>query len=605
MFPGARVLESGVGSGALTIALLRAVGPTGPRHRLRDPRRLRRRARSATSRASSAPTCPLDVEVRDVYEGIDARRPRPRRARPARAVAGREARRAGAAPGRDPARVPADDRPGRRGCARSSPARRSAWSRRSRCCSAPGTSTASRCAPTTAWWRTPASSPTPGCSRRRLTRRELPRPRRRRGRRGRRLDRVPAGLRAARHVVGRASRSGSCVGVAVRRRRRRRAQRLAAADPAARVAGVRDRRRRGRQAVGAAIGGSLLGAPRARRPAHSDRATGSPARALGVVGVLVLMWLLIPALANSPGWTARAVRDSAVARVIDRVAPDTAVGVGDARPPRRRPDRSPRCSTRSRRPTPARRPPTASPPRPRDACHQLDACWSKGQACDRIQEGTGFVGGDRTSSSPTRTWSRGSSDTRVDHQRRPPPRRQRRRVRSQPRPRGAARPGLALPALALGEGHVDDRGALFGHPGGGAAARSRRCASPSRSSPAAPTSPAPHPTEREVFVLAAVTAPGDSGAPVVDPSGNVVGVMFAYDISRQSTAYALTRTELDAVLGRVLADRRHRSPSPPATAWPNRRPRRQKTTRARCPGRSGGTVVLVGGERKLGVSRPR
>ena len=57
---------------------------------------------------------PLDVEVRDVYEGIDDRRPRPHRARPARAVAGREARRAGAAPGRHPARVPADDLPGRR-----------------------------------------------------------------------------------------------------------------------------------------------------------------------------------------------------------------------------------------------------------------------------------------------------------------------------------------------------------------------------------------------------------------------------------------------------------------------------------------------------------
>ena len=61
------------------------------------------------------------------------------------------------------------------------------------------------------------------------------------------------------------------------------------------------------------------------------------------------------------------------------------------------------------------------------------------------------------------------------------------------------------------------------------------------------------PTEREVFVLAAVTAPGDSGAPVVDADGRVVGVMFAYDISRDTTAYALTRSELDAVLGPVLA----------------------------------------------------
>jgi hypothetical protein len=33
----------------------------------------------------------------------------------------------------------------------------------------------------------------------------------------------------------------------------------------------------------------------------------------------------------------------------------------------------------------------------------------------------------------------------------------------------------------------------------------------------------------------------------------VVGVMFAYYISRDSTAYALTRTELDPVLAPVLA----------------------------------------------------
>jgi S1-C subfamily serine protease len=113
-------------------------------------------------------------------------------------------------------------------------------------------------------------------------------------------------------------------------------------------------------------------------------------------------------------------------------------------------------------------------------------------------------------------------------------------------------PGLGLPALELGEAHVDDRGALFGHPGGGALRQApvriaeqivARGTDITRS----------HPTEREVFVLAAVTAPGDSGGPIVDPTGRVVGVMFAYDISRQTTAYALTRAELDAVLGPVLA----------------------------------------------------
>ncbi len=74
------------------------------------------------------------------------------------------------------------------------------------------------------------------------------------------------------------------------------------------------------QGVGFAIGSILH--PRLGRAdgvlRRSDRIAGA---ALGVTGVLVLMWLLIPALASSPGWPAGAVRNSAVARAIDRLAP--------------------------------------------------------------------------------------------------------------------------------------------------------------------------------------------------------------------------------------------------------------------------------------------
>ena len=60
-----------------------------------------------------------------------------------------------------------------------------------------------------------------------------------------------------------------------------------------------------------------------------------------------------------------------------------------------------------------------------------------------------------------------------------------------------------------------------------------------------------------MFVLAAVTEPGDSGAPVVDQGGKVVGVLFAFDPGRPTTAYALTATELDAVLDPVLQASQH------------------------------------------------
>jgi tRNA (adenine57-N1/adenine58-N1)-methyltransferase len=69
--PGARVLESGVGSGALTLALLRAVGPTGhvTGYEIRDD--FARRAR-ANVEGFLGVDVPLSIEVRDVYDGIDA-----------------------------------------------------------------------------------------------------------------------------------------------------------------------------------------------------------------------------------------------------------------------------------------------------------------------------------------------------------------------------------------------------------------------------------------------------------------------------------------------------------------------------------------------------
>ncbi|MGH9040645.1 MAG: tRNA (adenine-N1)-methyltransferase [Acidimicrobiia bacterium] len=69
IFPGARILEAGVGSGALTMALLRAVGPEGSvvGYELREDFAAKARA-NVTSFVG--PDAPLTVELRDVYEGI-------------------------------------------------------------------------------------------------------------------------------------------------------------------------------------------------------------------------------------------------------------------------------------------------------------------------------------------------------------------------------------------------------------------------------------------------------------------------------------------------------------------------------------------------------
>ena len=72
VFPGAQILESGVGSGALTTALLRAIGPTGhvTGYEIREDF-----AQRATRNVHGflGEDVPLSVEVRDVYEGIEER----------------------------------------------------------------------------------------------------------------------------------------------------------------------------------------------------------------------------------------------------------------------------------------------------------------------------------------------------------------------------------------------------------------------------------------------------------------------------------------------------------------------------------------------------
>jgi tRNA (adenine57-N1/adenine58-N1)-methyltransferase len=69
VFPGARILETGVGSGALTMTLLRAIGPTGHvlGYELRED--FADRARRNVE-GFLGPDVPLTIEVRDAYDGI-------------------------------------------------------------------------------------------------------------------------------------------------------------------------------------------------------------------------------------------------------------------------------------------------------------------------------------------------------------------------------------------------------------------------------------------------------------------------------------------------------------------------------------------------------
>jgi S1-C subfamily serine protease len=55
-------------------------------------------------------------------------------------------------------------------------------------------------------------------------------------------------------------------------------------------------------------------------------------------------------------------------------------------------------------------------------------------------------------------------------------------------------------------------------------------------------------TSREVYSLRAVIRQGNSGGPLLDPEGRVVGIVFAKSIDDQETGYALTLAEAEPVL---------------------------------------------------------
>ena len=109
-------------------------------------------------------------------------------------------------------------------------------------------------------------------------------------------------------------------------------------------------------------------------------------------------------------------------------------------------------------------------------------------------------------------------------------------------------PGLSRRPLPLGTAEDGTEAAVFGHPGGQDELR------------IAPAVVADHQValgrdiydrnvaSREILILAADVRRGDSGSAVVDPSGRVVGVLFAVAPDRPATAYALDVAELRRLL---------------------------------------------------------
>lgn len=296
------------------------------------------------------------------------------------------------------------------------------------------------------------------------------------------------------------------------------------------------------QALGLLIGSHAhLALPAGGRPL--DRTAGLVS---GSLGVLVGVWLLIPTLGAVPGAVASQARNSTVLGFIDEVAPrppDTLQALRRLVGQRAFPDVFSGL-------TPA---PDVGPPPASSGLTQavLDAAVAstvlvEGPACGRIQEGSGFVAQPGIVVTNAHVVA-GETETEVVLQ---DGRRLAAAVVHFDPDRDLAVlevRGLDVTPLGIGDAGPGDIGAVLGHPGGG----------PLEASPYQVSDEVEavgrdlydrRDTRRQVLILAADLAPGDSGAALVNPDGLVVGVAFAIAPDRARTAYALDTTELEAAL---------------------------------------------------------
>ena len=299
------------------------------------------------------------------------------------------------------------------------------------------------------------------------------------------------------------------------------------------------------QALGLVVGGHLnrvipLGPLRV-----VDRCVGG---LVGLLGVVVAAWLLLPSMADVPGGFARQARSSEIARLID----DTFPAPPDTLQALRRlvgSDVFPRVFE-ALRPAPDLGPPPAASGLTAAVVSRVTASTVRveGQACNRLQDGSGFAVAANTVVTNAHVVA-GEKKTFVF------------------RPDGAKLPAsvvmfdsdrdlavlnvpnLGQAPLPIDSAEVGDQGAVFGHPGGVVEVVVSPAAVRQQVDAVGRDLYDSHQTKRDVFILASALRPGDSGGALVNRGGAVVGVAFAIAPDRPGTSYALTSKELNGALG--------------------------------------------------------
>lgn len=301
------------------------------------------------------------------------------------------------------------------------------------------------------------------------------------------------------------------------------------------------------QALGVAIGSRLRPHPEDQVVRRLDSIGGS---SLGLLGVVVMIWLLVPLMAQTNGWVSSATRTSALARAVTDHLPDPPSQVTDL-------ERSlvdgnfPQLFT-GLQPAPDLPPPPKGSPVDGPTLERVAASTARvqGQACALIQSGSSFSVGDGLwiTNAHVVAGTRASTLTTPDGTTATG-----RVVAFDPRADVAVlRSDLSRPALPLADPKPNVTGLVLGFPGGG------------------PFEPSPFLlgeeltatgydiydrglVRRELLVMAADLQPGDSGSPVVDADGHVLGISVAVAPDRPGVAYALDPAAARKILSSTAA----------------------------------------------------
>ncbi len=280
-----------------------------------------------------------------------------------------------------------------------------------------------------------------------------------------------------------------------------------------------------------------------RRVGRVDQAAGA---LVGGLGVLVMFWLLIPTLVSTPGLIADQTSESVIARAVLERAPEPPDTLRALR----------RAVGDNRGAVALGGGGTIAEPGPPPSLSGLDARVLDGAAravvridtlaCSRHQEGTGVVVDPGLILTNAHVVAGGDELGVVDELGRSflatlvhfDPERDVAVLRVD---------GLEVPPLTMGTAGVGTIGAVFGHPGGGdlrvapfridELVRARGRDLYDRVD-----------TSREVYILATRLELGDSGAPLISDTGEVVGLAFAVSPDDPEEAFALTVGELEATL---------------------------------------------------------